>query len=223
MYRGAVLPNIVQRCGFENDNVDAADVWVPTCRNLWDGRVGVFSRGIVNDEFQAGYIALSLLHLKPGAANYLPTMHLDLTKITRTSVFVVPEGGIVTSPMDWDICAMGTFAKTVVWMEYDQNPYTEEDEAPLQRIGRICFAEFPVAPTVSATEFVEDASVTKVKSTTATVDLDILDGMASDMDEETSAEHVGTASPLLEPDRSIEEGDIGSYITFYFVLWLKSA
>lgn len=152
----AIQPTDIQHCIFTSGNLDSTEVWVPSCRKLWDGRTGVFSRGIVNDEFQAGFITLSTINL-PMSTPDDDSIHrfkkklkakglaMDMTTIERKAVYLIREGGIVTAPhpSGWDLCAMGSFGKTVVWLEYEQDSEATEVVEGEQRVGRVCFADFP--------------------------------------------------------------------------------
>jgi hypothetical protein len=118
--------------------------------------MGVFSRGIVNDEFQAGIITLSTINI-PISSPEDDLIHAftkklkrkglatDMTTIDRKAVYLIRDGGIVTAPhpSEWDLCAMGSFGKTVVWLEYDQESGETGVAEREQRVGRVCFAEFP--------------------------------------------------------------------------------
>jgi hypothetical protein len=70
---------------------------------------------------------------------------MDVTTIERKAVYLIGERGIVAAPQpsEWDLCAMGSFGKTVVWLEYEQESEVTNVVEEVQRVGRVCFAEFP--------------------------------------------------------------------------------
>lgn len=212
-------PTDIQHCVFTSSQLDAAETWVPTCRRIWDGRTGIFSRGVVNNDDQAGFVTLSMINLQPHGTegSFLSSAQrpkskgksVNMTNIERKAVFVVREGGIVTapSPSDWDLCAMGSFGKTVVWLEYEQGSDVINEEDEQQRVGRVCFAEFPAMSTSTEEVKDEDDESTIADSTMATVG----DSHSSDHGEPSNnnEEHLELASlndaSLVEPDSPLQE------------------
>jgi hypothetical protein len=92
------------------------------------------------ETFVADYATLSIVELVRDASGEIMERHVSGT-VTRHVAHWFDEdiGGLLAAPADWDVCAMGTFAKTAVWMERTKNAESEENAGRV----RICFAEFP--------------------------------------------------------------------------------
>jgi hypothetical protein len=120
---------------------DVSPALVPTCSQLWDGGIGVFSISLSAPEFLiADFVTLSLVKLHCEASGEV-TGEASGGTVTRNLAhpFVPENGGLLKAPDRCDVYAIGAFAKTAVWMERN---------VPL-KVGRerirICFAEFPPA------------------------------------------------------------------------------
>jgi hypothetical protein len=142
-----IVPTIDQELIFRQDGVDSLNFWIPTCRTLWDGRTGVFSRSLrrapAPENFVADYATLSVVELHRDENGEVTEKYSGGTVTRHMAHWFDPElGELLGEPAEWDVCAMGTFAKTAVWMERRKRhgPYKVEED--MGRI-RICFAEFP--------------------------------------------------------------------------------
>jgi hypothetical protein len=140
-------PTIEQQCTFRQDGVDSLNFWIPTCRVLWDGRTGVFSRSMrlapPPETFVADYATLSIVELFRDTNGEVMERHSGGTVTRHIAHWFDPDtSGLLAAPADWDICAMGTFAKTAVWMERMKSDDESDKRESVGRV-RICFAEFP--------------------------------------------------------------------------------
>ena len=143
-----LFPNVEQDLQFQPDGVDSLNFWIPTCRVLWDGRTtGVFSRSMrmapAPEDFTADYVTLSTVELVRNAENgEIMEKHQDGTVRRHVAHWFDPHRAeLLVAPADWDVCAMGTFAKTAVWMERTRAVDDEEGAPPPGRI-KVCFADF---------------------------------------------------------------------------------
>jgi hypothetical protein len=147
MITQTIAPTIEQEFTFRQDGVDSLNFWIPTCRTLWDGRTGVFSRSLRRapppENFVADYATLSVVELNRDANGEVMERYNSGTVTRHMAHWFDPEiGELLGAPADWDVCAMGTFAKTAVWMELRRTIEPVRMEEHMGRT-RICFAEFP--------------------------------------------------------------------------------
>ncbi|KIM25316.1 hypothetical protein M408DRAFT_212475 [Serendipita vermifera MAFF 305830] len=148
MPRFLLPPTVEQHFQFVQDGVDSLNFWIPTCRTLWDGRTGVFSRSMrmapPPENFVADYVTVSVVNLaRDSKGAFKEKYHHGTVKRHIAHWFNPSNSELLAAPAEWDVCAMGTFAKTTVWMER-MHPKEEEKTDSRGRM-KICFAEFPPA------------------------------------------------------------------------------
>lgn len=146
MPRLALRPTIEQHFQFSPDGVDSLNFWIPTCRTLWDGRTGVFSRSMrmapPPENFVADYVTVSIVNLVHDAKGAVMDKHNDGAVTRHVAHWFDPDTSqLLAAPAEWDVCAMGTFAKTAVWME--RNYAKSGEDGDTKPTMKICFAEFP--------------------------------------------------------------------------------
>ena len=146
---------------FQTNARELTDVWLPTCRSLADGKLGVFSRSSAPESMQADCLTLAVLNIESDSPNdVLVEAKRGISRQVDGQVSVARNG-------DWNLYGTGTHGRAVVWME-DDGSAPSGDTIPNQSY-KMCFASFAaaVAPLQP-----DPAAPSTPLSTTAVVDED---------------------------------------------------
>jgi hypothetical protein len=126
-------PGFLQYYHIKEDRPESGSPYLSIVRSLWDGRVGVFSRCTMEEGSEGDYVTMSTIQDKADMRNEEFWINPHVSRWVRGV-------GLAISLDDWDMCCVGTFGKTAVWLEGVSIP---TPTTTAQEIEKICFANFP--------------------------------------------------------------------------------
>ncbi|PVF98814.1 hypothetical protein CPB86DRAFT_784457 [Serendipita vermifera] len=127
-------PHLHHYYPFTEDRPATEAPWLSIVRRLWDGRIGAFSRCMIDEDSEEDYVTLSILDDEENSDGF------DDPWMEQRMARWIKGAGLAISLDEWDMCSIGTFGKTAIWLEgpskllLGTTPY---------EIERICFANFP--------------------------------------------------------------------------------